>query len=120
MATRLSSQLGPQLARTARQLQPNAQSFKRAATTGELSRIQEVMKEEENFAMSRNLTRTWKTGDVYAPHDLSGAEAAKWKKRYRPTTDAFDALSVNPLTLYKVSDNPLLCEMRATCILIPL
>ena len=24
--------------------------------------------------------RRWQTGDVYAPHDLSGIEAAKWKK----------------------------------------
>ena len=117
MATRLSSQLGSQLARTTKQLQPTAQPFKRTATTGELSRIQEVMKEEENFAMSRNLTRTWKTGDVYAPHDLSGAEAAKWKRRYRPTTDAFDALSVNPLSLYKVSDTSTL--VGEICMLIP-
>lgn len=51
--------------------------------------------------MERNFTRDWNIGDVYAPHDLSAAEARKWRKRYSPTTDAFDALSLNPLDLYK-------------------
>jgi hypothetical protein len=55
------------------------------------------------MAISRQLTRKWKAGDVYAPHDLSAAEARKWRIKHRPTTDAFDALSINPLTLYKVS-----------------
>jgi hypothetical protein len=53
--------------------------------------------------LERNFTRDWRPGDVYAPHDLSGAEARKFKKRKRPTTDAFDALSMNPLDCYKVS-----------------
>jgi len=52
--------------------------------------------------MDRNNPRDWKIGDVYAPHDLSAAEARKWKKRVTPTIDAFDALSLNPLDLYKV------------------
>lgn len=54
-------------------------------------------------SMERNFTRDWKAGDVYAPHDLSAAEARKWRKRQTPTTDAFDALSMNPLDYYKVS-----------------
>lgn len=53
--------------------------------------------------MERNFTRDWKAGDVYAPHDLSAAEARKWKSKKAPTTDAFDVLSLNPLNLYKVS-----------------
>ncbi len=57
-------------------------------------------------ALERNFTRDWKAGDVYAPHDLSAAEARKWRKRQRPTTDAFDALSINPLELYKVRSTP--------------
>ena len=52
--------------------------------------------------MERNFTRDWKPGDVYAPHDLGSAEARKWKQRRSPSTDAFDALSLNPLDLYKV------------------
>jgi small subunit ribosomal protein S18 len=26
----------------------------------------------------------------------------KWRKRYSPSTDAFDSLNMNPLDLYKV------------------
>jgi len=51
--------------------------------------------------MDKNFTREWKSGDVYAPHDISAAEARKWRKRYTPTVDAFDALSLNPLDFYK-------------------
>jgi hypothetical protein len=54
-------------------------------------------------ALEKNFTREWRAGDVYAPHDLSAAEARKWKKRQNPTRDAFDALSLNPLDCYKVS-----------------
>jgi hypothetical protein len=54
-------------------------------------------------ALERNYTRDWKAGDVYAPHDLSAAEARKWKKKQSPTFDAFDALSMNPLDCYKVN-----------------
>ena len=53
--------------------------------------------------LEKNFTRSWKVGDVYAPHDLSAAEARKWRKRKGPSTDAFDALSMNPLDYYKVS-----------------
>jgi small subunit ribosomal protein S18 len=53
-------------------------------------------------ALERNFTREWKAGDVYAPHDLSAAEARKWKRKQTPNIDAFDALSLNPLDCYKV------------------
>lgn len=59
--------------------------------------------EEEARALEKNFTRDWRIGDVYAPHDLSAAEARKWRKRKGPTTDAFDALSLNPLDCYKAS-----------------
>jgi small subunit ribosomal protein S18 len=52
--------------------------------------------------MDKNFTREWQKGDIYAPHDLSAAEARKWRKRHTPTIDAFDALSLNPLDFYKV------------------
>ncbi len=59
--------------------------------------------EIDTRTLEKNFTRDWRAGDVYAPHDLSAAEARKWKKRRNPTTDAFDALSINPLDCYKVS-----------------
>jgi hypothetical protein len=52
--------------------------------------------------LSRQITRRWKVGDIYAPHDLSAAEMAKWKKRERPTRDVFDVLEFNPRDHYSV------------------
>lgn len=60
---------------------------------------------EHHQAMERNFTREWKGGDVYAPHDLSAAEARKWRVKKAPTTDVFDSLSINPLECYKVRRN---------------
>ncbi|KXT07513.1 hypothetical protein AC579_198 [Pseudocercospora musae] len=48
--------------------------------------------------------RRWKAGDVYAPHDLTGVEMAKWKKLRRkpkPRYDVIDRLGLNPLDHYK-------------------
>ncbi|KAL2435394.1 hypothetical protein ABEF95_015939 [Exophiala dermatitidis] len=103
MSTRLGPRLGLQLKHATNSLHPSAgtQTFKRSAATTLMSLKREELLEQENYAISRNLTRNWKVGDVYAPHDLSAAEARKWRKRHRPTTDAFDALSINPLSLYK-------------------
>lgn len=48
-------------------------------------------------------TRRWQRGDVYAPHDLTGAEMRKWRpKAGPPATDAFEALDLNPINEYKV------------------
>lgn len=55
--------------------------------------------------LERQLTRRWTEGDVYAPHDLSGEEMAKFKKsqkKGRPKKDALDMLRINPLHHYKV------------------
>ncbi|EXJ92938.1 hypothetical protein A1O3_01494 [Capronia epimyces CBS 606.96] len=103
MSTRLAPGLGLQLKLTTKSLQPSpvSQTFKRTAATTLMSLKREELIEQENYAISRQLTRQWKVGDVYAPHDLSAAEARKWRKRNRPRTDAFDALSINPLSLYK-------------------
>ena len=56
----------------------------------------------ETTAIKKLMTRRWQPGDVYAPHDLSAAETRKWGKKNAPTTDPFDKLNINPLTLYKV------------------
>lgn len=49
--------------------------------------------------------RRWRLGNVYAPHDLSGVEAAKWKKLQRnPRSrgrDILDQLGMKPLEHYK-------------------
>lgn len=53
---------------------------------------------------SRMWARSWKVGDVYAPHDLTPAEMKKWGKRVSngTKTDIIDLTGVNPLDMYKV------------------
>ncbi|KAL4917453.1 transcriptional regulator of RNA polII, SAGA, subunit-domain-containing protein [Aspergillus aurantiobrunneus] len=63
--------------------------------------IENQRAQAENRAIEKFQTRDWKAGDIYAPHDLSPAEMKKWRKRNPPTSDAFDALDLNPLTVYK-------------------
>ncbi|KAK5168884.1 uncharacterized protein LTR77_006193 [Saxophila tyrrhenica] len=54
--------------------------------------------------LEKQQQRKWKPGDVYAPHDLSGAEAAKWKRlrrKGRMMSDVIDQLGINPIHHYK-------------------
>lgn len=64
--------------------------------------IEDQKAQGESRALEKFQTREWKAGDVYSPHDLSPAEMKKWGKRKSPSRDAFDALNLNPMTLYKV------------------
>ena len=50
----------------------------------------------------RQMPRQWKTGDVYAPHDLSPYEMKKWRRQSGPKKDVLDMLGVNPLDMYRV------------------
>ncbi|KAF3760875.1 putative 37S ribosomal protein S18, partial [Cryphonectria parasitica EP155] len=56
---------------------------------------------KERSDMSRQMTRSWKMGDVYAPHDISHVEMLKWRQPKRPTKDILDILGLNPLDHYK-------------------
>ncbi|CAK4003995.1 ribosomal S18 [Lecanosticta acicola] len=54
--------------------------------------------------LERQQPRRWNLGDVYAPHDISGVEASKWKpNRKQPKTkfDVLDRLRINPIHHYK-------------------
>ncbi|OBT65119.1 hypothetical protein VE03_04778 [Pseudogymnoascus sp. 23342-1-I1] len=51
--------------------------------------------------MTKQIARRWKTGDVYAPHDLSEVEMKKWKRKGKPTVDVFDVLELDPLVEYR-------------------
>jgi small subunit ribosomal protein S18 len=62
----------------------------------------EVQKYARAADLSKQITRRWKAGDIYAPHDLSGVEMAKWKKRGKPNHDVFDVLDINPMDHYRV------------------
>ena len=49
------------------------------------------------------MTRRWRGGDIYSPHDLTGYAMSKFKrKRDRPSVDVLDMLGIDPLKEYKV------------------
>jgi len=75
---------------------------KRANITRSSTDIQELTNHNMAADLSKQITRRWKAGDVYAPHDLSAVEMAKWKRREKPSHDVFDVLDFNPLEHYRV------------------
>ncbi|THW80844.1 ribosomal protein S18 [Aureobasidium pullulans] len=80
-------------------LQQNFQDVRKSASNNaeSLAAANEIVEYE------RQMTRKWKDGDVYAPHDLSGVEMSKWSKgqpKGRPKKDVFDMLKINPLNHY--------------------
>ena len=66
------------------------------------SLIDTVAQEKRNSGYSRMITRKWNEGDVYAPHDMSGAEMRKGR-RSRRMPDLVDRYKIRPLDMYKVS-----------------
>ncbi|KAI8939074.1 hypothetical protein NX059_004913 [Plenodomus lindquistii] len=79
-----------------------ATRFAREAGLDRRTQTREMVESERRDLFQRQIYRKWQPGDVYAPHDLSGAEQKKWKYgRKRPTTDAFDVLGINPILEYK-------------------
>jgi small subunit ribosomal protein S18 len=70
------------------------------------SQSREMIESERREQYQRQIYRKWQPGDVYSPHDLTGAEQKKWKfGRKKPQSDAFDVLGINPINEYKVSGN---------------
>ncbi|KAK8154842.1 ribosomal protein S18 [Phyllosticta citrichinensis] len=71
----------------------------------ELLNRERIAQDTEHRNKSNFMTRLgkWKVGDIYAPHDLTGVETAKWRRRgvATPTSDAFDTLALDPLKEYK-------------------
>jgi small subunit ribosomal protein S18 len=68
------------------------------------SQSREMLESERRSQYQRQIYRKWQPGDVYSPHDLTGAEQKKWKfGRKKPQSDAFDVLGINPINEYKVS-----------------
>ncbi|KAK8042302.1 hypothetical protein PG993_006825 [Apiospora rasikravindrae] len=48
----------------------------------------------------RQMPRRWREGELYAPHDLSEVEAAKWRKMTSVQRDLVDLLGLRPLDMY--------------------
>ncbi|KAJ4366553.1 hypothetical protein N0V95_000220 [Ascochyta clinopodiicola] len=90
----------------ANQQQPGTSSLAtRLARDAGLDRptqTREMIESERRSQFQRQMYRKWQPGDVYSPHDLSGAEQKKWKfGRKKPQSDAFDVLGINPINEYK-------------------
>lgn len=64
--------------------------------------LEDLQNSANAASLSKQITRRFVPGDVYAPHDLSWVEMQKWKTRGRPTYDALDALDLKPLDHYRV------------------
>ncbi len=84
-----------------------------------LDTVQELKNHKLASDLTKQISRRWKAGDVYTPHDLTPAEMKKWKMRGRPEVDVFDVLDIDPLQEYKVC---LLCffwsrVLRATVLM---
>ncbi|EMR61792.1 putative 37s ribosomal protein s18 protein [Eutypa lata UCREL1] len=54
---------------------------------------------QDDFA--RQMTRRWRPGDVYAPHDLSPSEMGKWRRNRARQQDLVDILGLKPLDMYR-------------------
>lgn len=63
---------------------------------------EDLAKHKQALELTKQITRRWKTGDVYAPHDLSKEEMQKWKSRGRPGRDVVDVLGFDVQGGYKV------------------
>ncbi|KAI1142514.1 ribosomal protein S18 [Hypoxylon sp. FL0543] len=61
----------------------------------------ELRQKNQNDDYMRQMTRRWKVGDVYAPHDLSPAEMAKWRRNQARRKDLVDMLGLRPLDMYR-------------------
>lgn len=64
---------------------------------------EELRARKESDSFMRMMPRRWQVGEVYAPHDLSPVEMAKWGRSKTQRKDVVDILGVNPLDMYRVS-----------------
>lgn len=64
---------------------------------------EELRARKESDSFMRMMPRRWQVGEVYAPHDLSPVEMAKWGRSKTQRKDVVDMLGVNPLDMYRVS-----------------
>ena len=78
------------------------ETLQTAAKYDQLTTSQKYLNSVMRRDLELQLPRRWFPGDVYAPHDLTGAETRKWKRtNNRPNRDAFDLAGINPLKEYK-------------------
>ncbi|KAI1211613.1 ribosomal protein S18 [Annulohypoxylon truncatum] len=62
---------------------------------------EEIKQRNQNDEYARQMTRRWKAGDVYAPHDISPVEMGKWRRNQSRKKDLVDMLGLSPLDMYR-------------------
>ncbi|OBT97481.2 hypothetical protein VE01_04395 [Pseudogymnoascus verrucosus] len=77
------------------------QRTQRTAAHAGGSSAEDLARHKMATKVTKQISRRWKTGDVYAPHDLSEVEMKKWKQRGKPAVDVFDVLELDPLVEYR-------------------
>ena len=97
---RVAAMISQTLARRVRQNQSSLTG--RRPGHPSLTTVQELENAKKASDLSKQITRRWKAGDVYAPHDLSSVEMDKWRNRDGPKYDVFDVLDFKPLENYRV------------------
>ncbi|KAK6842431.1 hypothetical protein PG990_005625 [Apiospora arundinis] len=77
-------------------------SMKRRTQTpnGERKVLGELQGKNVSENYQRQMPRRWREGELYAPHDLSEVEAAKWRKMTSVQRDLVDLLGLRPLDMY--------------------
>ena len=90
-----------------RNLLADSEARRQRITERKKSTLDRMRAKKLSEDFSRQMTRRWKAGDVYAPHDLSPEEMVKWKQSQRPTKDVLDMLGLNPLDEYRVGAQPI-------------
>ncbi|KAI0108431.1 ribosomal protein S18 [Daldinia grandis] len=63
--------------------------------------VDELRENDRADDYMRQLSRRWRTGDVYAPHDMSSAEMNKWRRTQARKKDLVDILGLRPLDMYR-------------------
>ncbi|KAI1145896.1 ribosomal protein S18 [Nemania diffusa] len=85
-----------QLYRTIKKSPPRRGTFQ-----GRIDTDNELRGVTRQLDFMRQLPRRWRTGDVYAPHDMSPSEMAKWRRSTARKQDVVDLLGLRPLDMYR-------------------
>ncbi|KAI6090522.1 ribosomal protein S18 [Hypoxylon rubiginosum] len=73
----------------------------RSRTLKRKTTMDDVNKNVRHDDYARQMTRRWNVGEVYAPHDLSPSEMAKWRRNQARKKDLVDMLGLRPLDMYR-------------------